>query len=90
MKDSDSLSHSPGWCQYSYMMDGIFLWKTSQGLAIKLLTVANKNPNKQTVILVGVSKWIFMRETLTNAKGMTNENILSGDWQIISVTCYTV
>lgn len=71
------------------MMDGVFLWKTSQGLAIKLLIIAKKNPNKQTLILIGVSKWIIMGETLTNSKGITNEIILSGDWQIISVTCYT-
>lgn len=71
------------------MLDGVFLWKTSQGLAIKLLIIAKKNPNKQTLILIGVSKWIIMGETLTNSKGITNEIILSDDWQIISVTCYT-
>lgn len=55
----------------------LFLWKTLQGLAIKLLTIANKNLNKPTLILIGVSKWIIMKETLTNSKGTTNGNILS-------------
>lgn len=57
---------------------------------MKLLTIANKNPNKQTLILIGVSKWIIMKETVTNSKGITNENVLLGDWQIISVTYYTL